>query len=316
METSDFTNSEQLLCTLHSNDANEQAANLVNWQQEFDQISRGSFHGVINELNFSNIHVFREDTSHGLRQQCRIEKGGVWLGFSADDEPCRINNTQTDGKRFLCRSGDQDFELLTPDDYSIYGLVLHASLFEQLERQGEEMQILKADHGLWLDRVPSPELTRFRQYLAILLQYKGVRWSRQTQERILEDALLNLLSQAQFTQQERVSPQHRQRIMHRVKQYLTDSRLKSPVTIGEICSAVHVSRRTLQYTFVECLGLAPKQYIQITRLNQVRRALLNSNGTQTVSEIAFDYGFFHLGQFSLDYKKLFGETPMTTRKST
>jgi len=89
--------------------------------------------------------------------------------------------------------------------------------------------------------------------------------------------------------------------------------MKSPITISEICSAVHVSRRTLQYTFTQCYGISPKQYIQRTRLNQIRRALLNNQECQTIAEIAFDYGFFHLGQFSQNYKRLFGETPKQTR---
>ena len=49
--------------------------------------------------------------------------------------------------------------------------------------------------------------------------------------------------------------------------------MKSPITMNEICAAVHVSRRTLQYTFTQCYGIPPKQYIQALRLNQVRREL-------------------------------------------
>ena len=111
-----------MMRTTHSNDANDQAANLINWQQEFDQLSQGNFVGVINEIDFPHIHTFREQTSHSLRQQCRVENGELWLGFSTNNKSCRINNEQSSFNQFLCRSGSQDFELLTPDDFSIFGL--------------------------------------------------------------------------------------------------------------------------------------------------------------------------------------------------
>ncbi|MPW30962.1 helix-turn-helix domain-containing protein [Agarivorans sp. B2Z047] len=309
------TNGDSLLCTIHSNDANHQAANLVNWQQEFDQLSQGRFVGQINEINFPNIHVFREDTNQELRQQCRVEEGGLWIGFSSNQKSCRINNQTTRHSQFLCRPGSLDFELLTPEHFSIYGLVLHKSLFSQLEEQQDEPIISQSFYSLWLDNIPANTLQTFQQYLSQLLQTEGSRWSSNTQALILEDAVLNLLSQAQKPAVvSHPALDQRQRIMQRVKSYLTESRLKNPITVSELCAAVHVSRRTLQYTFSQCCDMTPKQYIQIIRLNQVRRALLNSQHQQTIAEVAFDYGFFHLGQFCRDYKRLFCETPSETRR--
>ncbi|WED22628.1 helix-turn-helix domain-containing protein [Vibrio sp. JC009] len=309
-----LTDSASLLCTLHSNDANHQAANLVNWQQEYDQLSQGRFLGMIKEIKFPHIHAFREDTNRGLRQQCRVEDGGLWLGFSANNKRCRINNQQPRHDQFLCRPGSRDFELLTPDDFSIYGLVLTKSFFTQLAECDEEPLMHQSSDALWLEGVPSGTLTAFSQYLSLLLHPEGNRWSSKTQQIILQDAVFELLTQAQQTQVNQVASHQRQRIMQRVNRYLTESRLKNPVTISEICSEVHVSRRTLQYTFTQCCGMSPKRYIQITRLNQVRRALLSGDNLQTIGEVAFDYGFFHLGQFGQDYKRLFGETPQQTRQ--
>ncbi|WP_201288111.1 helix-turn-helix domain-containing protein [Psychromonas sp. L1A2] len=301
-----------MLSTIHSNDANHQAANLKNWDQEFDQISQGHFLGVINELHFPHIHIFREDTSHSLRQQCRIENGGLWLGFSSNNKSCRINNEQTSSNQFLCRPGAKDFELLTPDDFSIYGLVLKRSFFSDLTDQTKEELYDDGSDGLWLDKVSPYELHKFRQYLSLLLQPKGNNWSTKTHESIIQDAVLELLSKAQQTPLAHVTSLQRQRIMVRIQEYLTESRLKSPITMNEICSAVHVSRRTLQYTFAQCYGISPKQYIQITRLNQTRRILQSNEEFQTISEVAFNYGFFHLGLFCQNYKRLFGETPRQT----
>ena len=57
------------------------------------------------------------------------------------------------------------------------------------------------------------------------------------------------------------------------------------------------------------------RYLRMLRLGEVRRELLKSAGSQrSISEIALDAGFSHLSQFTVDYKKVFGETPSATRR--
>jgi AraC-like DNA-binding protein len=49
------------------------------------------------------------------------------------------------------------------------------------------------------------------------------------------------------------------------------------------------------------------------RLSQVRGALLSARGQfVTVTEIATDFGFAELGRFSVEYRKVFGESPSET----
>ncbi len=311
MNNASLHGNESLLCTIHSNDANHQAENLINWQQQFDQLSRGRFVGVINEIHFPDIHVFREETSQQLRQQCQIEDGGLWLGFSANNNSCQINNQKIASEQFLCRPGGDGFELLTPENFSIFGLVLHQSCLKQWAEQNHDIAD-KAFDCLFLEGIAPQLLITFRQYLSLLLQADGHRWSSITQQLILKDAVFELLSLAQTTPTKAITNAQRQRLMQRVKSYLHEADLSAPLTIDEICAAVHVSRRTLQYAFSECFGMSPKHYIKVIRLNQIRRALLQSEQKQTIAEIAFEHGFFHLGQFGQDYKSLFGENPQHT----
>ena len=82
------------------------------------------------------------------------------------------------------------------------------------------------------------------------------------------------------------------------------------ITVPDLCEHLHVSRRTLQYCFEDVLGISPIQYLRIVRLNGARRALCeHPASSRKVSEIAADWGFWHLGQFSSDYRKLFGKSP-------
>ncbi len=48
-------------------------------------------------------------------------------------------------------------------------------------------------------------------------------------------------------------------------------------------------------------------------MNEARNVLLRGNyGSAHVIEIAFGWGFTHMGQFSSDYRHMFGEKPSET----
>lgn len=85
-----------------------------------------------------------------------------------------------------------------------------------------------------------------------------------------------------------------------------------PLCVGDLCVACEVPRRTLNHAFQQVLGMGPVTYLRRLRLNQVRRLLQHSRANsnpKSVTEIALDHGFWHLGRFSSQYRELFGESP-------
>ncbi len=84
-------------------------------------------------------------------------------------------------------------------------------------------------------------------------------------------------------------------------------------TIAELCMVADVSERTLRNAFQSVLGLNPNAYIKMRRLHLARRRLERATGERaTVTKIALSSGFRHLGNFSQDYRKFFGESPART----
>ena len=124
-------------------------------------------------------------------------------------------------------------------------------------------------------------------------------------------ALLESLQHSQPTKCETISFLRRQQIVEQVKEYLRLHQ-NSTVTINDLCSLCHVSRRTLQYSFEIILGISPLRYLRLSRLNGARRELVSSQ-TESVADIAEKWGFWHLSQFTHDYKQLFNELPSVTR---
>ena len=106
----------------------------------------------------------------------------------------------------------------------------------------------------------------------------------------------------------------RNRAIKQIKQYLAEYP-NEPVTVNQLCKIARVSIRTLQYAFLEHYGVTPKTYLTIFRLSSVRRELWHSDPDCTkVNDVANLWGFWHMGQFAADYRKLFGELPSETLK--
>jgi AraC family ethanolamine operon transcriptional activator len=86
-----------------------------------------------------------------------------------------------------------------------------------------------------------------------------------------------------------------------------------PLQVSALSRSLGVSERTLRKLFNEIHGQPPSRHLRMQRLSQVRGALLSARGQPaTVTEIATDYGFAELGRFSVEYRKVFGESPSET----
>jgi AraC family ethanolamine operon transcriptional activator len=96
---------------------------------------------------------------------------------------------------------------------------------------------------------------------------------------------------------------------------MVDTLSDDPVGLADLCVAAQVPERTLINTFKRELGITPKAYIKGHRLFRVHRELWRADPSATrVSDVANAWGFWHMGQFAADYRKLFGELPSETLK--
>jgi transcriptional regulator GlxA family with amidase domain len=89
--------------------------------------------------------------------------------------------------------------------------------------------------------------------------------------------------------------------------------LSERIHLSDLSAAAGVSERTLGYIFVRAYGTTPMAFLKRERVSKARRLLEQSNPSKdTVADIARRCGFAHMGQFSLDYKRIVGESPSET----
>lgn len=301
-------------CALTTTDLEQQAGNLTNWSQEYDQLSAGEFLGRVNKVHCRNVHVFDEYTNRQLRQQCQIWPDAIWFGIPFDSaSDVRINGHKMHGNSILMHASDHAFELMTPEDFYIYGLVFDGSTLDRLSLiQGVELRdtqrLMQAVTPLKNERIQ-----RLKLFLRTIIDEQANGLQADLRDDFLMTYLLESVEMDTQINASLRSYSHRKAVVDRVKEYIKEHH-ELPVTINELCSIAYVSRRTLQYSFESILGLSPLKFLRLTRLNQVRRDLKTAGSDITVTEVAEKWGFFHAGQFGHDYKRLFGETPSETLK--
>lgn len=89
-----------------------------------------------------------------------------------------------------------------------------------------------------------------------------------------------------------------------------------PVSLAQLCQHVGVSARALQTAFLAHTGQSPMAWWRGLRLQQARTALRAGGASASVSRIAAEHGFVHLGRFAEQYRQRFGETPAQTLRAS
>lgn len=303
-----------------SADADDHARNLSRWHQEYDQFSPGVFNGKIAELWLPDLQLFIESTSQTLHQTCVAWPGALWFGIPVSKK----NNAMVGAAEIIydsvaIRPGGSEFKLWTPNDYDILGIVVREETFIRYASEVEHLDgysLLKQFKVASVD--PEVKQDTCSRLIQIINRTDLPRPGNNRIEahKILQDQVLGLLVSLLITSRApntRVSTTYlnRRQIVEKIRDYV----IKHPeenVSVPDLCRMLHISRRSLQYSFEEVVQMSPIKYLRAIRLNEVRRRLFFGGRYGQVTEVAMSWGFTHLGQFSRDYQKLFGVLPSET----
>ncbi|MFT4015134.1 MAG: helix-turn-helix domain-containing protein [Paracoccus sp. (in: a-proteobacteria)] len=302
---------------LLTSDIDEQSALLTGWNQSYDQLSAGRFTGELTEARLGSTYFFREVTSTALRQT-----GALGHDLCAIGVPLALEGVATfcgdacGSAKLHLFSGSDGFEFHSPSGLDILGVVLpRADLVAPLvEEDFARVEPLLARPGLLpTDPKAMAEFARLaRESLELLAERDCVPRRLTTMERELRAALIRALLETE----ERAGPPpltlaRRARLMREARDYAARDTAEAVPSVEEICQALHVSRRTLQYCFQEAVGAKPATYLRAVRMNGARRSI---KAGESVTDAATHWGFWHFGRFAREYRFLFGELPSATAR--
>lgn len=90
-----------------------------------------------------------------------------------------------------------------------------------------------------------------------------------------------------------------------------------PFTVAQLAEIADVSPRSLQRGFQGHVGLSPLAYLSQVRLARVHQDLTSADPARvTVTEVAYRWGFVHMGRFAGAYRRRYGQSPSQTLRAS
>lgn len=305
-----------------SGDVLEQAEALPFWAQDYTQLDKGSFSGDIASISCCGIQLFRETMNRAVDQIASAPADCYVIGL-----PTIFDGDSTWGmlpvKENSLITLDKNVELLfrTSHHSEITVAVISAKRLEEYAASVEWIDLPKV-----MDQLKPVEMAQPIVIERVLTAIGGGLDHFSTLDetadfeqiwRHFEDDLMATCLQALLQTKENPSvKQHDQRVHRYIVNRVRDLTLATsgyPLTIGELCTTLRISRRTLNHAFSRALGITPVAYMRNVRLHRIRAELQsNAYRVSTIANIASKWGFWHMSLFSRYYRELFGECPNET----
>ena len=136
--------------------------------------------------------------------------------------------------------------------------------------------------------------------------------ARQAANILVCEMLEALLREAGQHDPGRSRPSPRDHALARQAEELMRERYRDPISTRVVAAVLGVSARRLQVAFENARGTTPLGTLQAIRLEMARERLATTGVTETITTIAIECGFGHLGRFARIYAETFGEMPSDT----
>jgi AraC-like DNA-binding protein len=110
---------------------------------------------------------------------------------------------------------------------------------------------------------------------------------------------------------EKPGPGAGSRSVRAAEEYM-EANAASPICMADLAKLTGSSVRSLQMAFRAHRGCSPMAFLRAKRMELARSMLLSPLPLTSVTSVAHTAGFLQLGQFSVDYRKRYGESPSQT----
>jgi AraC-like DNA-binding protein len=294
----------------HSIEEVNEVLHTAGWDGEFRQLAKGrvTSRWQSRHLGPSSLSFHRLDKHIHVRQA--PPSGCVALAIVPQPHFLLVDGAQAGGHDAILMHADSGADFVVPNRSECLTLAVPRSdfeasaraLFPRMHLNGRPVRVLECAPSRWsaLQR----EMTRL------------LRDGRMSAEDV-SNLLARFLDLMTGEPENRVAEKSlgngsTRRVARRAQEYI-EEHYPGTIRMEDVCGYTGVSLRTLQRSFAEYFQVSPSEFIRARRLHAARQGLLAADSShRTVSQIAIDNGFTHLGRFSVEYREHFGESPRAT----
>ena len=284
------------------------------------QMGAGSFQGACSTLSSGRMHLVHEQQNRLIHKVGIMPANTCTVSFALGQDPLkRFSHFLDPAPLTFLLPENTEFDILVPARVDTLYLCLEQDRLMDGARTLNPCFWERTPQGL--QAYNTPDTGQLAAGLLNRLHPPGLDPDQpppsltEQAEALLYDTVLLALNKATEVHgidMPEYQPHQRARQRVNTAREFIDASLQAGLlpSMVDICAQTGTSARTLQYAFREIMQMTPAAYLRILRLNKVRTALQNAaTAATTVTQVATQWGFLHLGEFARDYLRLFGERP-------
>ena len=289
------------------------------WDLDWRQLDAGRLRAELTQLETTTGSISRFSFNRRFFQCGSVPRGTRTYGMSEEGSPPSVVRGQAvDSQSLLAFPGD--YTATSEPGFRAHGLSFsEEALREAAEREGVACLLARLDPDQLVVSCDPAAIGALRNRVRWLFNCfesqpnRAVNSLRVELERQVPALLVRVLVSGAAANNGYPRPAGNRAIIARRARAIIDHHADQAPSIEEVGRQVGASLRTLRYAFREYYGVSPKAYLQSLRLSRVRRELRTADSDTIVADVANRWGFWHMGQFAADYRRLFGELPSETR---
>lgn len=282
------------------------------WGIEQSQIQRGVFLGRMYAVNTPRIQIYHSYHSHGIMVRGEFPDNCILIGYAHSDSIIRQHNEIMKHNKITILTKGDEIDYFASEENSVFTLAIESELFYQAfsDYFGQPFELYKAKKHF---QIHEKKISQFLFSLTSWMNQLVTQYTTKAYKNI-ETEILGSIFEALDIELKYDMPSNYK--ASDIREILDNSIYDEFKSISDIALEVNLSERHMLRLFKDTFGISPKTYLQKLRLNAVRKEFLSSEKKErySISDIAFKYNFFHMGHFSAEYKKMFGELPSSTIK--
>lgn len=300
-------------------DLDEFLTTIRGWNLNWSQLKSGKFRGELFQLGFGDSLFTRGKFNLPFRQRDGAPDG-LWTFaiMTNASSPALWRNREISDEAMMILPPGSEGDVVSRPEYDVYTLSFPEKVLTdtaQIAGFRDFRSMIQGARTRVCDRQKMRGLYRKTFQIIEELEDTPSMLANSRLAHYMEYEISRRLLSVLAASNPAASPppsRMRDRAVRKAVKYIEENS-QEPINLRELCLITGVSDRTLRYGFLERYGITPKAFLQSFRLNGVRRELRRVDPASTkISDIANYWGFWHMGKFAADYRRLFGELPSKT----
>lgn len=300
------------------NDFGELTESTHSWDIDFDQLDRGDFKGELFQMGIDGVLILHAHFNRQLHQRGSSPKDMLTFAFTEAGSSPHIWKKKQIHPDSIMFFSDNSLDVLSRTGFEVFSVSFNYEILEtarQTFRLIEPPKFYNRSDALIINQ---PEINRFRRQfhriIDTLRHCPDKIGDHRFSQNLKKDLSFNLCSALASSKNEPSRPPSRLKNINfrKIVDFINEGSAMQ-ISTSDLCQIAKTSERTLRRAFLERYGTSPMKYVKYIQLNKTRKELKQADPLKgKIADIANSYGFWHMGQFAYDYKRLFRELPSQT----